>query len=102
MQPFTLAVIKAIQEIPHGKVATYGQIAGIAGSPRAARQVVRVLNTQSDKLGLPWYRVVGAGGVIRIPDPHGRSLQAELLRDEGVEVKRDYTIDMTLFGWQNG
>jgi len=53
-----------IRKIPKGKVATYGQIAAAAGFPGAARQVVRALHAYH---GLPWHRVVGAGGAIRVP-----------------------------------
>ena len=61
----TLAVLaKTIRKIPKGKVATYGQIAAAAGFPGAARQVVRALRSFH---GLPWHRVVGAGGAIRVP-----------------------------------
>ena len=52
-----------IRKIPRGKVATYGQVAAVAGFPRAARQVVWALNAFQ---GLPWHRVVGAGGAIRL------------------------------------
>ena len=53
-----------IRKIPRGKVATYGQVASAAGFPGAARQVVRALHAFR---GLPWHRVVGAGGAIRVP-----------------------------------
>jgi methylated-DNA-protein-cysteine methyltransferase-like protein len=53
-----------IRKIPKGKVATYGQIAAAAGFPGAARQVVRALHSFH---GLPWHRVLGAGGAIRVP-----------------------------------
>ena len=51
----------AIRKIPKGKVSTYGDVARAAGFPGAARQVVWALQ---DSRGLPWYRVVGAGGKI--------------------------------------
>jgi methylated-DNA-protein-cysteine methyltransferase-like protein len=53
-----------IRKIPKGKVATYGQVAAAAGFPGAARQVVRALRSFR---GLPWHRVLGAGGAIRVP-----------------------------------
>ena len=53
-----------IRKIPKGKVATYGQVAAAAGFPGAARQVVRALRSFH---GLPWHRVLGAGGAIRVP-----------------------------------
>ena len=61
MQPFTQKVIEIIKGIPEGKVMTYGQIAGAAGSPRGARQIVRILHAMSAAHGLPWHRVVSEG-----------------------------------------
>jgi methylated-DNA-protein-cysteine methyltransferase-like protein len=59
-----LAVLAAtIRKIPRGKVASYGQVAAAAGFPRAARQVARALQAYR---GLPWHRVLGAGGAIRV------------------------------------
>jgi len=55
-----------IKQIPKGKVSTYGLIAALAGSPRAARQVVRVLHSSSRKDNLPWHRVVNSKGQITI------------------------------------
>ncbi|MFC0471513.1 MGMT family protein [Halalkalibacter kiskunsagensis] len=51
-------VLDIIKHIPVGKVMTYGQIAKFAGSPRAARQVVRILHSMIRKYNLPWHRVV--------------------------------------------
>jgi len=49
-----------VQSIPSGKVAAYGQVAAIAGNPRAARQVVRTLKMWSGSRDLPWHRIVRA------------------------------------------
>lgn len=68
MQPFTMQVIEVILSIPEGKVMTYGQVARAAGSPRAARQVVRVLHSMSSKYSLPWHRVINAQGEIAVKD----------------------------------
>ncbi|MBB6671236.1 MGMT family protein [Cohnella nanjingensis] len=86
MQPFTRRVIEVIQGIPEGCVMTYGQVAASAGSPRGARQVVRILHTMSAKHGLPWHRVINAQGEIAIPDGEGRYMQQLYLEQEGVEV----------------
>lgn len=56
-------IIAAIQKIPKGKVSTYGAVARAAGYPGAARQVVGVLR---HAYGLPWHRVLGAGGEIKL------------------------------------
>jgi methylated-DNA-protein-cysteine methyltransferase-like protein len=59
---------RAILSVPHGKVATYGSVARAAGYPGASRLVARVLR-QSE--GLPWQRIVGAGGAIKCPGEAG-------------------------------
>ena len=74
---------KAIRQIPKGKVATYGQVAAAAGFPRAARQVVWALRAFR---GLPWHRVVGAGGAIRVPGEEALE-QRMLLELEGVAFR---------------
>lgn len=58
------AIAKAVRQIPRGKVATYAQVAAAAGYPLYHRQVVQVLRRSGDRL--PWQRVVGAGGYIRL------------------------------------
>jgi methylated-DNA-protein-cysteine methyltransferase-like protein len=59
------AIRRMIASIPRGKVATYGQVAEAAGYPRHHRLVVRILQAAGGRL--PWHRVVGAGGRIRLP-----------------------------------
>lgn len=85
---------------PPGKVTTYGDLARAAGSPRSARQVVRILHTQSAPRGLPWHRVVASGGRIAFSDPDSVRRQRELLKSEGVEVGEDGRIDMDIFEWE--
>lgn len=87
MTPFTRAVLETIRSIPEGKVMTYGQIAGFAGSPRGARQVVRILHSMSQKYNLPWHRVVNAQGQISIQTDEGRMMQMLLLEGEGIELE---------------
>lgn len=84
MSPFTERVIDIIAIIPPGKVMTYGQIAKFAGSPRAARQVVRILHSMSGKYNLPWHRVINAQGEIPIKDKEANSYQRDMLLEEGV------------------
>jgi len=92
---FTFRATELIRSIPKGKVATYGQIAGMAGDPRGARQVVRVLNTQKN---LPWHRVLAAGGRITLPGPGG-ALQRKLLAAEGVRFNADGATPLAVYGW---
>ena len=77
-----MAFEEVIRSIPVGKIATYGQVAGAAGYPRAHRLVARFLSTMcySD---IPWQRVVGAGGEIKICG-EGAVRQRLLLKAEGV------------------
>lgn len=97
MQPFTEQVIAVIRSIPDGKVMTYGQIAELAGSRRAARQVVRVLHAMSRSHGLPWHRVLNAQGKIGARDGESMMLQKMHLEAEGVEVSDEGEIDLAVY-----
>lgn len=100
--PFTLNVIAAIRGIPPGKVSTYGRIAAIAGNPRAARQVVRVLHIYSRKEDLPWHRVVNRLGEIAREPFQGYEAQKQLLEREGIHFSNDGSIDLEVYSWQPG
>lgn len=80
MTSFEEDVVAVISSLQAGDVVTYGEVAAEAGYPGAARAVGTVLRNSE---GLPWWRVVGAGGRIRTPDP---GKQIRLLTDEGVLV----------------
>lgn len=80
MTDFEKAVVAVISALESGDVVTYGEVAAEAGYPGAARAVGTLLRNSE---GLPWWRVVGAGGRIRTPDP---ARQIRLLTDEGVLV----------------
>jgi methylated-DNA-protein-cysteine methyltransferase-like protein len=75
------ALRRVVLRIPKGKVATYGAVAEAAGFPGAARQVAWALH--NDSRGLPWHRVLGAGGRIRLPGSAGME-QRMRLEQEGV------------------
>lgn len=77
------AILAQVRRIPRGKVATYGDVAYAAGFPGAARQVVWALHSAS---GLPWHRVVGAGGQIKLTGEHGFE-QRMRLQSEGVTFR---------------
>ena len=96
MEQFTKSVIHYIEKIPSGKVATYGQIARLAGNPRAARQVSRFLHSMSEKYQLPWHRVINAQGKIMITDPER---QIQLLLNEGIEVTHSNKINLKQYLW---
>jgi methylated-DNA-protein-cysteine methyltransferase-like protein len=97
---FTRRVIDTIKAIPPGKVLTYGAVAALSGSPRGARQVVRVLHSLSEKEGLPWHRVISAGGKISLATQEGREEQTAMLRAEGVVVSGEHQVDLKAFHWQ--
>lgn len=97
MTPFTELVIDIIRGIPEGKVMTYGQIAACAGSPRGARQVVRILHSMSSKHRLPWHRVVNAAGEIALPGEEGKFVQRIQLESEGVDFLANGRIDLDTY-----
>lgn len=99
MNEFTSEVIEIIKSIPKGKVATYGQIAALAGNPRASRQVVRVIHSMSSKHNLPWHRIINSKGKIAIIDKTGADEQKFRLLSEDVEVSENYTINLKKFQW---
>lgn len=96
--PFTRRVCTVAASIPHGKVATYGQIARLAGNPGGARQVARILHTLSDAQKLPWHRVISAGGYIKTPHPFN-DIQRYELQKEGVSFLAAYQVDVDTFLW---
>ncbi len=102
MTPFTERIVEAVLSIPQGRVATYGTVAALAGNRRGARQVARVLHSLSERKQLPWHRVVGADGSIRLPEGGGREEQAALLRAEGVEVDSAWRVSLERFGTTAG
>ncbi len=88
------AIRRVIGSIPRGKVATYGQVAAAAGYPLYHRLVVRILRQAGDRL--PWQRVVGAGGEIRLQGEAGWE-QRRRLEMEGVRF-RGKRVDMAACG----
>ena len=98
--PFTARAVQIIRAIPRGKVASYGQVAVLAGSPHAARQVVRVLHSLSRLEKLPWQRVISSRGAISLPRGGGFEQQRRLLRAEGVIVSPAGAVDLDRFRWR--
>jgi methylated-DNA-protein-cysteine methyltransferase-like protein len=99
---FERRVKERIKAIPKGRVATYAQIAALAGNHRAARQVARVLHSSSEKEGLPWQRIISSRGVISLPRKRGFEEQKRLLTKEGVKVGRGGRVDLEKFRWTAG
>jgi methylated-DNA-protein-cysteine methyltransferase-like protein len=77
-------MLAVVRQIPRGHVATYGQVALMAGYPGAARQVVWALRSAGT---FPWHRVVGSGGKVLLPGQAGAEQQRRLRR-EGVRLAR--------------
>ena len=95
-------IYAVVRRIPRGTVATYGQIAELAGLPGGAR-VVGAAMRGSGNQRVPWQRVIGkragAVGRIAILDPIGGSVQRQLLEAEGVEVADSGASSLARFGW---
>lgn len=99
MTHLTKLIVAAIDAVPTGKVATYGQIARITGHKGSARQVSWTLRTQTKKYGLPWHRIIGVKGTIQIKD-EGALMQQQRLEAEGVKVIGQGRIDLNVYQWQ--
>lgn len=90
-----------IRRIPRGRVATYGQIAALAGIPRHARQVGYALRNTPDDLILPWHRVINAQGKVSMRSRPGcDDFQHILLAEEGIEFGLDGKISLKRYQWK--
>jgi methylated-DNA-protein-cysteine methyltransferase-like protein len=96
---FSSQIISLIKRIPRGKVATYGQIAALAGNPRGARAVIWLLHSSSGKEQLPWHRVINSRGTISLKPGYGYEEQRALLESEGVAFGLQENIDLERFRW---
>ena len=92
---FYNVVYGKVKQIPKGKVATYGQIAALCGSPRASRAVGYALHFNPEPGVIPCHRVVNHAGRL-VP---GWDEQAELLWREGVELKDACHVDLKRYLW---
>ena len=94
----TKRIYEAVKKIPKGHVATYGQIAEMAGNPRMSRAVGNALHKNPDPLHIPCFRVVNSKGELAGAFAFGGGkAQAELLREDGVEVL-DGKVDLEKYG----
>ncbi|RMF59848.1 MAG: methylated-DNA--[protein]-cysteine S-methyltransferase [Calditrichaeota bacterium] len=93
---------KIVQSIPHGRVATYGQVAVLAGFPGQARLVGYALHATPEEMKLPWHRVINSRGEISFPpDDHRYHIQKKLLELEGI-IFQNNKIDLKIFRWNPG
>lgn len=103
MMSFYDKVYEQVVKIPKGKVATYGQIAFLCGSPRASRAVGYALHFNPRPGEIPCHRVVNRyGGLAPRFAFGGAEAQRILLEGEGVEVRGDDTVDIEKYLWQPG
>ena len=94
----TKRIYEAVKKIPRGKVATYGQVAAMAGNPKMSRAVGNALHKNPDPEGIPCYRVVNAKGKLAGAFAFGGAdVQANLLRADGIEVI-DNKVDLIKYG----
>jgi len=100
---FFRQVYAQVQRIPPGKVATYGQIARLCGSPRAARAVGFALHQNPSQSTIPCHRVVNRHGFLSGNFAFGGiASQKMLLQTEGVAVSQDYIVNLAVYGWDEG
>ncbi|MEO1087420.1 MAG: MGMT family protein [Acidobacteriota bacterium] len=95
-------IYEVVRHIPEGKVATYGQVAELAGLPGHARQVGYALHALRDD-DVPWQRVINAKGEVSPRSEPGREgLQRAILESEGVAFKANGRIDLKRYRWRPG
>lgn len=96
------AIWETVKAIPAGRVASYGQIADLAGLPGRARLVGRSMGLIPDRESVPWYRVLRANGQLAgEPGSKFAQKQTALLQEEGVAVLKN-RVNMDKFQWQPG
>ncbi len=100
MTGFRDAVLAVVAAIPEGRLATYGQVAALAGWPRRPRQVGMVLKGLPEDTPLPWHRVVNARGYVPSRGRWwGAQVQIARLRDEGIAVDALGNLDLAARQW---
>jgi methylated-DNA-protein-cysteine methyltransferase-like protein len=95
------AVYTLVKKIPRGKVMTYGQLARAVRLPGGARAAGRSMAASPSGQGVPWHRVVGAGGKLLIREPHA-SLQRKLLETEGLQLAEKRILNFSKHAWNPG
>ena len=94
-------IYAVVEEIPEGRVATYGQVAALAGLPGHARQVGYALHSLPEGTELPWHRVINAKGEVS-PRAEGgwEHYQRHLLEEEGVQFGKSGRIPLSHYRWE--
>lgn len=94
-------IYSVVRQIPRGRVASYGQVAALAGNPRWSRVVGYALHVNPDPEGIPCYRVVTKnGGLSEAFAFGGINVQRELLERDGVEFTPDGRVVMEKYRWK--
>jgi methylated-DNA-protein-cysteine methyltransferase-like protein len=93
-------IYAVVRRIPRGRVATYGQVAGLAGLAGAARQVGYALHALSGGTALPWQRVINAAGRISLPAHAGGLEQRFRLLADGVAVDEQGRVPLSRYQWR--
>ncbi|MBI3572065.1 MGMT family protein [Candidatus Kaiserbacteria bacterium] len=105
MKSFKEKVYAVVAKVPKGKVASYGQIARLAGAPRAGRAVGQLMEKNADTKRIPCHRVVGSTGALVGYAFHGVSEKRRKLIDEGVsflpaQAGRGIRVNLKISGWK--
>ena len=98
--PFQDRVLEIVRAIPRGKVLSYGQVAMLAGAPRGARQVGRILYARGRTV--PWQRVINRFGGLSTYKVGTGAEQRALLLKEGVTFTKDGVVDLKKHQWRPG
>jgi methylated-DNA-protein-cysteine methyltransferase-like protein len=94
-------IYTVVRRIPRGRVATYGQVAALAGLPGHARQVGYALHALPEGTRLPWHRVINARGEVSLRRTPGPELsQRMLLEREGIRFDSRGRVDLHVCGWR--
>ena len=99
MTPFERKVLTIVSRVPAGRVITYGDVAKLAGKPRAARAVGNIMRT-ADRPGLPYHRVIAAGGALG--GYSNLTLKRSLLAAEGLTVTARRVVGFAKVRWSRG
>lgn len=93
-------IYAVVRRIPRGKVATYGQVARLAGLANRARQVGYALHALHGASSLPWHRVINSAGRISLPPGTGGLEQRMRLLREGVRVNDGFRLPLARYQWR--